>query len=117
MSEYIQFVAKEPEVKPASEEVVYDKFWMKNLRIMAPNPTQPIKVVATFVSARDIQIEHQGQTITIKELNPNGKEYRVVINNLFEKASQDADVAEVTNKLLTALLKLGIEQEVFAAPE
>jgi hypothetical protein len=104
--EFKQFVATTPAVKPATSEVVYDKYWLSNMRVEAGDPTKPVKLIAVFTPARDMTIQlpkkdaegnavvdEDGdpvlETITYKELMPNAQPKRLVINDVFKEAVLD----------------------------
>lgn len=121
MSNYTQFVAKNPYVTPAKSEVTYDKYWLSRLMVNAPNPSRPSRVVARFKPARDIQVESNvnGETVMIdtKEVLENGQEVTVNIENVFKAASENLELADTMNKLFEQLQKIGIEQGVFENKE
>ena len=57
MSEFTEFTASTPTVVAATEEKVFDKYWMSNLRIQAGDPTRPVRLTASWMPARDITIQ------------------------------------------------------------
>lgn len=137
MAEYKQFVAKEP-ITTETIQIsggVYDKYWLKTLIINAPNPIKPVNVAAVFIPARDVTVnipkldennqpiidaitlEPVTEAITYKELQFNGTEKRVMLQNIFSLAEQNAQIKEVVDKLLEVLHTVGVEKGIFTSEE
>jgi len=113
MSDYVQFEAVTPNVVPASNEVVYDKYWMSNMMIMAQEPTKNVRLIATFKPARDVTVEVDGKTVEYKELMPNGKEKQLVIKDLFGDAAKDpTGLGATLNSVLTILKDRAIAENL-----
>jgi len=113
MSDYTQFEATTPDIVAATSEVTYDKFWLKNFRIQAHNPQEAVKAVATFVPARDVTIDVEGEPVVVKEVNPNGQQKKVVIEDLFAEAEGNADLKAALESVLAVLKTIGTDQGVF----
>lgn len=113
---FTQFEASTPVVKPAVEEVVYDKYWLKRMVVNAENSIKPIGLRATFVPARDVSYESNVDgvvtTIEYKETMPNGPEKTLVINDVFEKASQDLEFAVTMDNVFKVLKKIATENNI-----
>ena len=121
MSEFVQFEAREPIVVPASEEVVYDKYWMSGMNVMARNPNGKVRLGVTFVPCRDVVItpeikDDQGnvtqEAVLGKNIQPNAQEKRLVVEDVFALAARDAEVATVMNSLFTVLKRIATERGV-----
>lgn len=105
MTNFTQIEASTPVVKPAEEEITYNKYWLANMRIEAGSPTRPVRLVASFVPARDVTAtDENGNRVIVKELMPNAEPKRLVINNLFGEAAADPEgLGTVINGVLTVL--------------
>jgi len=103
---FVQFVANSASVVPASAEVTYDKFWMKNMRVNAPSPDRPARLVVVLVPARDV-----GDT---KELMPNAQ-IEIVVEDVFAYAANNASFAATLNDVFSRISEIGIEQGVIAS--
>lgn len=103
MSDYTQFNASTPEVVEATAEVTYDKYWLSSFRINASNPTGKVRARATFVPARDVTIQVEGEDVVVKELKPNGGGKELVIEDLFGEAETDADLKAALEAVLAVL--------------
>jgi len=126
MSGLPQLIASEPEVVasveeeevvtviPASEEKIYDKYWMTQLHIIAQSPTEEAKMIAVFSPARDITVNVDGEDIVIKELMPDAEDVKIVVPDLFERMATDIDLATVMGGVLVELIKIGQEKGVIA---
>ncbi len=114
MSDFVQFDATTPEVVPATQEVVYDKYWLANFRIEAGNPKQPVRLMASFVPARDVtEDDGNGGTITFKEIKKNSQPKRLVINDLFKEAAEDpAGLGAVMGGVLVYLKSRAVAEGV-----
>lgn len=98
------------EVIPASEEKVYDKYWMTHMAVVAQSTTEEAKLVATLVPARDVEIEIDGQPQTIKELMPDGESKTIVIKNVFERAQTNAEFGAAMTSVLNCIMTIGEEE-------
>ena len=119
MAEFAEFVASTPVVVEATEEKVFDKYWLSNLRIMAGEPTKPVRMMAAWTPARDITIQvpvevpveggEEGETetvmtdVVVKELQKNAQPKRLVIEDLFGAAAEDANLAVALETVLAAI--------------
>jgi len=114
MSDFTQFVATTPIVEPATSEVIYDKYWLSNFRIMAGESTKPVRLVASFSPARDVTVDDgEGGTITYKELKPNTEPSRLVIEDLFGEAAADpTGLGTVMNNVLAYLKDRAVAEGV-----
>ena len=64
MTEFTQFEKTEQVSTAPVESKTYDKWWLRNLTIAAPDPLKPVKLTAAWVPARDITIQtEQGQGV------------------------------------------------------
>jgi hypothetical protein len=112
MPEFVQFDATTPSVTPATQEVVYDKYWLSTFRVEAGNPTQKIRLVAVFTPARDVTVKDEdGKDVVVKELMPNAEPKRLVIQDLFAEAVADPTGFGATINAVFALLKTKAESE------
>jgi hypothetical protein len=116
MSEFTQFVATTPYVKPATEEVVYDKYWMSEMNVRANDPTKPIQLRAKFVPARDMSYEANvnGEitTVSYKELMPNAPSVELKINDVFAAAAEDPELALTMDSVFKILKKIATAQNL-----
>lgn len=114
MPEFVQFIASEPSVVPATAEKVYDKYWLSAMRVEAGDPTKAIKLVAVFTPARDMVANvpvlgedgkptGETQEITYKELQKNVEPKRLVIGDVFKVAMEDVEFAITMNKIFEIL--------------
>ena len=113
MSEFTQFVATTPSVEAATEEKVFDKYWLSNFRIQAGDPTRPARMIAVWSPARDITVQvpvtdEEGnvtgtEDIVVKELQKNAQPKRLVIDDLFGAVEEDASLAAALETVLAAL--------------
>jgi hypothetical protein len=109
---FTQFEATDPVIEPASTEKVFDKFWLSSLRIQAPEPTRPAKLVAIWEVARDetIQIPHTDDAgvvsmvnISYKVLKKDAPIKRLIINDLFGEAEKDPLLAQALETIIVSL--------------
>jgi hypothetical protein len=112
MSDFTQFDASIPIVKPATPEVVYNKYWLKRMSVNAPDPTGNVTLTAIFVPARDVTEEIDGVTVTYKELMPNGPEKELRIWDLFGVADGNGDFAKVIEGVFAALKAMATQQNI-----
>ena len=113
MAEYTQFTATSPTVVPATQEVVYDKYWLVALRIQAQDPTKPARAMAVFAPARDVTVDNgEGGTITYKELNPKGERKQLVIKDLFGEAETNLALSEALEGVLAVLNEIASEEGI-----
>jgi len=111
MPEFVQFTATTPSVKPATQEVIYDKYWLSSFRCEATHPLKPIRLVAVFTPARDITIKDKdGNDVTVKELMPNAEPKRLVIEDLFAAAVADPSGLGATVNAVFSVLKTKAEE-------
>lgn len=127
MANYVQFTATSPSVKPATSEIVYDKYWLSNMRIEAQDSTKPVKLVALFTPARDVSIQipkkdaegkpivdEQGSPVMeifyYKETMPNAEPKKLVIQDLFAEAEKNPQVLGAAMNVVLNLLN-GLAQE------
>ena len=104
---YTQMNANSASVVAATDEVTYDKYWLQHMRIMAPDPSQNVKVVARFIPCKD-----DGET---KVLMTDGEPQIVTINDLLGDAESDSNLAAAVDSVLVELNKIGINQGVFTS--
>jgi len=104
-----QLNSTSPNVKAATEEKVYDKYWMTRFLVRAPTPTEPVEIVAVFKPARDVTVGD----VTYKELNPDAKEVKIRIEDLFVAAEEDPELTVVMSDLLAKLKSIGVDQGIF----
>lgn len=119
MAEFTEFEASTPVVVAATEEKVFDKYWLSNLRINAGEPTRPVRLIASWQPARDITIQvptevpveggEEGETETVmvdtvvKELQKGAQPKRLVIEDLFGAAAGDSNLATALETVLAAM--------------
>ena len=102
--EFTTFNATSPDVVPATTEKVYDKYWLANFRIQAGNPTKPVRAVGILAPSRIVTVDDgQGGTISYHELKPNAQTKRIVVEDLFGEAEQDAQLAAAVEAVLAAV--------------
>ena len=122
MAEFTQFEASTPEVQAATEEKVYDLYWLANFRIQAGNPLKPAKMIASFAPARNVTIQvpvldEEGNVTgsedkVVKELKANTEPKRLVINDLFGAAEEDPTLATALETVLIALKAKAIAEGI-----
>ena len=113
MADYTQFTATTPEIVPATTETTYDKYWLARLNIMAPDPTGKVIMMAGFMPCRDVEVDDgEGGTVTVKELKPNAKAKRIVIEDLFGEAEADAALQAAIEGILAVLKTKGVADGV-----
>lgn len=116
MAEFTQFEASTPVIKPATEEVVYDKYWLKRLMVNAGSSTKPVSLTAVFVPARDMTTEANVAgvitTVEYKELMPNGPEKVLNINNVFSLAQTNNTFAATMNAVFASLKQIASERNI-----
>lgn len=104
--------AKEEEtvvtVIPASDEKVYDKYWMTHLIIAAPSTTSDARLIATLVPVRDVEVDG----VVTKELMPDADQTVININNVFGRASVNESFAMALVTVLNELIEIGKEKGV-----
>ena len=111
--------AKEEEevvtIIPASEEKVYDKFWLTQLSILAQDPTKEARIVAVLVPARDVTVNVGGEDVVIKELMPDAENTTIVVPNLFERMASTPSLAIAMGAVLNELTAIGQEKGILAS--
>ena len=100
------------ETIPASDEKVYDKYWMTHLVVAAPSPTAKARMVATLVPARDVETVIDGEPITVKELMPNAENIVMILDDAFGRAATDENFATALVTTLNELITIGKEKGV-----
>lgn len=93
-------------VEPATEEKVFDRLWITNLRISADNPNLPIKLIATFVPI----CTRQDGTIEVKK----NADVIIKVDDLFAEAAQNQAIAIAIEAVFSALKEKGIAEEKLA---
>jgi len=92
---------------PATDEKIYDKYWMTQISILSPDPTKDSTVVVQLVPARDVDV---GGGQIVKELMPDASPVTIVERNLFAKAATDEDLANSIVSVLDSIMDIGKEQ-------
>jgi len=100
------------EIHPATEEKIYDKYWMTQLHIIAQSPTEEAKMIAVLSPARDITVNVGGEDVVIKELMPDAEDVKIVVPNLFERMATDASLGQIMGGVLVELIKIGQEKGI-----
>jgi hypothetical protein len=113
--------ASEPVVKPAEEEITYNQYWVANLRINAGNPNQNVRLIASFIPFRHVDVEQQQtdengdpvvdgngdpvmETVQVPEFMPGAEPKRLVIDDLIAEAALDpTGIGAAVNSVLTVL--------------
>jgi hypothetical protein len=108
MSNFIQLQANVASIIPATEEVTYDKYWIKRLFVSAESTTIDAVMTAKLVPCRDVTVNG----VTIKELMPNPPDIEVKIDGMFARAQVDAEFASAVNTVFAQVKKIGIEQNI-----
>lgn len=106
MTEFTQFEAVEPIVIPATEEKVYDKYWLELMIIRAPSPAQDASLTAKFRLYNDIT----------REFAPSADSINVEVPKVFEKALSDIGFATAMEYVLRAL-KVELDKKITPVEE
>jgi hypothetical protein len=129
MAEFTEFTATTPEVVPATEEKVYDKYWLTNLRIVAGDSTKPIRLMASWVPARDVTIQvpaldENGEAVldengeatttevTYKETKNKAEPKRLIIKDLLGEAEKNQNLAAAVETVLAALKAEAVSRDL-----
>lgn len=106
--------ASTPYTIPATEERVYDKWWLADLRVIGallpdgtPDPSLPLNGIATLYKGR----KREDGTW---EMAPNIAANRVILrlDDIIAAAETDPDAANAIVGIMTYLVKLGYSQGV-----
>lgn len=102
-----------PNIQPSQPVVipakVYDKFWVEEVIISAPN-------VNGDATGR-VLLKKFGVFDGLAEMMPGDNGTWITIENLLSKTESDNDLANIVQSLLLYIQKVGIEQGVVADPE
>lgn len=116
MAGFTQFEASAPVVKPATEEVAYDKYWLKRMVINAGDPARPVEMRVIFAPARDmtaeVNVAGEMTTVSYKELMPNGPEKVLVIGDVFALAASNNTFAITMNTVFASLKAIATERNL-----
>lgn len=101
-AESIVVEAKEEKqvITPASDEIVYDKYWITQLSILSLSPNEEAKMVAVMSPLTD------DKDLWVDGDVKGEKRMHVVVSDIFSKANSDPKVSEA----LATLHNLVIEQ-------
>ena len=110
MAEFPQIPATEPDVKPgkqeriiaAEPEMVYDKWWLINLEVIADKPNEPVSVKVILRKAAKLE---DGSW----RLSPKSGNKEFIIEDVFAKAETNPDLAQVLGGLLLQVQAIGNE--------
>jgi len=109
MSDFVKIQGQQNVVEPATEEKVYDHYWVRQLQINAFNPQNKVRANAILTPARNIQsvdeegnlvVDEEGNPVYIKELK-QGSDRELRITDVFGDAANDPTLAVIMNNLLT----------------
>lgn len=95
----------EPSTIPAK---TYDKYWVVNVNINAPN--------AGGDATASVFLRKFGVFDGVAEFMPNELGTNIVIDNILSKSAEDNDLANIVQSLLLYIRKAGIEQGLVAPP-
>lgn len=95
----------EPSTIPAK---TYDKYWVSNVNISAPNVNGDANA--------NILLRKFGVFDGVAEFMPNDLGTNIIIDNILSKSSEDNDLANIVQSLLLYIRKAGIEQGLVAPP-
>lgn len=95
-----QINATETTTKPATEEVTFDRWWLRSLNIQSLNNQQG-RARATLVK---YGYDSQGNQVFSDE------QVNIVVPNIWERAGTDADFAQLMADILTETQIIGVEQ-------
>ena len=106
--------AKEEEtvttVIPAAEEKIYDKYWVSQFTLLSHSPIEEARIIVQLTPARDIEMDVDGQTVTVKELMPNAEKTTFVINDVFARIESNEAFAIAFAATLNTLVEIGQEK-------
>lgn len=110
--------AVNPVVKPATEAVVFDKFVVDQLVFSGTGITEKLAAQAWLVPARKIEevvgevtAGEEPRTVTRWELYPEQRR-NFLINDVWELAATDPDVANTIGVLSATIARLAAERGV-----
>ena len=111
-------IAVTPVVKPATEAVVFDKYVVDQLVFSGNGITEKLAAQAWLVPARQIE-EVSGEvtageepTVTYRwELYPEGRR-NFLINDVWELAAADLEIANAIGSLAAVIAKLAAERGI-----
>jgi len=112
MSELPQIMASNPQVIPAKEEIVYDKYWMTQLHIIAPSPTEEARLIAVIKPCRDVTVNVDGKDVVYKEIMPDVAGHTVVVPKMFERMMTRSSLAQTMGAVLMELIAIGQEKGI-----
>lgn len=95
----------EPSTIPAK---TYDKYWVVNVNINAPN--------AGGEATASVFLRKFGVFDGVPEFMPGDLGTNIVIDNILHKSSEDDDLANIVQSLMLYIKKTGIERGVVAPP-
>ena len=108
--------AKEEEVIttviPAVEEKIYDKYWVTQFTLLSHSPTEEARIVVQLSPARDVEVDVEGEVVTVKELMPDAEEITFVIDNVFERVDNNENFAMALGATLNALIEVSKEKNL-----
>jgi hypothetical protein len=115
MAELTQIELKTPIVepaKPATDELVYNKMWMKRMMVESSDPQKKVRVDCTFAVCRDTE---NGKELKKPEITKN-----VRIGDLFGLLQDETISVETKtamglamNQLIAALTAYAKEKDIF----
>jgi len=109
MANWTQLNAANPATVAATEEKVYNKYWMSHFEVKGDSPTKPMKMRVVFIPCRDVTVGE----LTYKELQPNGEVKVVLLEDLFGAAESDPEIAELINGILSKIQEIGAADGIF----
>lgn len=121
MTELPQIIASAPTVQEATEKITFDKYWVTSIKISAPSPNAPVRMVVSFAPARDVpvldgegnpMVDGDGNPVMKKELQKDGKAKEMQIADVLKQAESNPSLATVITSVLSEIAKIAAEQGV-----
>jgi hypothetical protein len=97
--------ATTPIVVPAVQEKVFDRYWMKDLRMIGADPNQPVVAIVTLQKACLLS-----DNWTMELLDGKENEVIIKIDDLLGQAQTDPDLAAVVVGVLSYTANLAANQ-------
>ena len=101
---YTQLSATSPAVIPATDEIVYDRFWITDVNIISVDPNDKSMAIATIVPARE-----ENGTITLK---PGDQGKQIQIDDIFGLAETNSELSGAIDGLIKAVAVIGRDQGI-----
>jgi hypothetical protein len=88
-----------PTVQEATQEIVYDRFWLKNLRVNCPNAEHGMAVATLVPYNAELGFTKDDEPVEVKI-------------KVWERSAVDLDFATLMASILVEITKIGTEQGV-----